>query len=876
MGAEAKNIQDALSFKKEPSFMKYIPYSYHVTDTVISTTNGDYLTIYKLSGRTHDCASDAELLKWHEDLNQLLKSVGSENVKFWTHLHHRRVEDYPESSHQLAFPRMLNQSLRKKVADVPLMTNDLYLTVVYNPVGDATQKVFSAFEKASRQDLEDIQEECLTAMEEVTELMDLGLRAYGARRLGIYYRNRKGEVVADVINDDDLDGLDRETWEIDPEDLLAETVDQDQISEALDASGESAFAYSSALEWLSYLCNGERSVVPVCSRRIRNYLMHNRVVSSLWGDVLQIRTVDSTFYTAGVEIRDYVAKTEPGQFNLLMETPFEFIMTQSFACMSYGAALSFLDKQEKSLLDTGDKGKTQVQELSDANDHITSKNFIMGWHHANVHVIGETPKAAQKYARKIRSMFTLCGVEAAAIGLASEAAYYARLPANTQYVPRPVPINSWNFACFASFHNFMTGKANGNPWGPAVTMVKTLAGTPLFLNFHASNITDDVFGKRPPGHTLILGETGAGKTTLLSALLSESTKFDARMFIYDVGQGMAPLVQSLGGHYTVLRDGVTTGWQPMQMKPTRHNINLQKQLIRTCCETIAQGPIEQRFIEQINKAVDHVMSDRISPHLRTFSAVFSQIPKPARVSNKDSVSLAELFAPWCCAAGGEHAWVFDNETDCLDFDNRDIFGFDLTDFIVAKDQPAPITRTPLLMYLLFRVRESINGKRRCMQVFDELAQNLDDPIIDLQIKRGLKTDRKKDCIYVFATQEPNDAIESRIGKTVVQQCVTQILLENRKATAEDYITGLKLTPTELRELWAIPMGSRRFLYKQGDKSTVAVLDLNGLDREISILSGTPDNAEILQDIIEASGSHDPQVWMPKYFDAVVGPSAMVR
>lgn len=875
MGAEAKNIKAALNFRKEPSFMKYIPYSYHVTDSVISTTNGDYLTIYKLSGRSHDCASAAELLKWHEDLNQMLKSVGSENVKFWTHMHHRQVEDYPESNHQLAFPRMLNKSLRKKVSDVPLMTNDLYLTVVYNPVGDVTQKAFSAFEKASRQDLVDIQEECLTAMEEITELMDQGLRAYGATRLGIYYRNLKGEVVQDVTVDEDLDGIEGE-WEVDPSDLLADTVD-DQIPTGVDAAtGETAFAYSSALEWLSFLCNGERNPVPVCSRRIRNYLMHNRVVSSLWGDVLQIRTMDSTFYTAGVEIRDYVAQTEPGQFNLLMETPFEFIMTQSFACMSYGAALSFLDKQEKSLLDTGDKGRTQVQELADANDHITSKNFIMGWHHANVHVIADTAKAAQKHARKIRSMFTLCGVEAGAVGLASEAAYYARLPGNTQFVPRPVPINSWNFVCFSSFHNFMTGKANGNPWGPAVTMVRTLADTPLFLNFHASKLTEDAFGKRPPGHTLILGETGAGKTTLLSALVSESTKFDTRMFIYDVGQGMAPLVQFLGGHYTVLRDGVSTGWQPMQMKPTRHNINLQKQLIRTCCETINQGPIDQRFVEQINKAVDHVMSDRISPDLRTFSAVYQQMPKPARIGNKDTVSLAELFAPWCRLAGGEHAWVFDNEFDVLDFESRDIFGFDLTDFIVAEDQPAPITRTPLLMYLLFRVRESINGKRRCMQVFDEFAQYLDDPIIDLQIKRGLKTDRKKDCIYVFATQEPNDAIESRIGKTVIQQCVTQILLENRKATAEDYIVHLKLTPTELHELWSIPMGSRQFLYKQGNQSTMAVMDLTGLDREISILSGTPDNAEILQEIVNASGSADPVAWMPKYFDAVVGPSSMAR
>ncbi|MCP5961517.1 AAA family ATPase, partial [Klebsiella pneumoniae] len=82
--------------------------------------------------------------------------------------------------------------------------------------------------------------------------------------------------------------------------------------------------------------------------------------------------------------------------------------------------------------------------------------------------------------------------------------------------------------------------------------------------------------------------------------------------------------------------------------------------------------------------------------------------------------------------------------------------------------------TPLLMYLNFRVRQSIDGRRRVIQVFDEFHQYLDDPIMSVEVKRGLKTDRKKDAVYVFSTQEPNDALDSSIGKTIMQQCVTKI------------------------------------------------------------------------------------------------------
>ncbi|XDJ36615.1 MAG: hypothetical protein V3Q69_13840 (plasmid) [Burkholderia sp.] len=174
----------------------------------------------------------------------------------------------------------------------------------------------------------------------------------------------------------------------------------------------------------------------------------------------------------------------------------------------------------------------------------------------------------------------------------------------------------------------------------------------------------------------------------------------------------------------------------------------------------------------------------------------------------------------------------------------------------------------------YRVRESIDGKRHCMQVFDEFAQYLDDPTMDIEIKRGIKTDRKKDCIYVFSTQEPNDALESRIGKSIMQAVVTKILLENPDADPDDYIKGLKLTPSEYQALLTIPENSRRFLVKQGSQSTMAEMRLRDMEREISVLSGTPDNADRLERIIQTLGTNDPDVWLPKYWEAVLGRRAL--
>lgn len=843
--------------------MKYLPYSYHVTDTIVSTVGNEYLITFRVRGRSHECASEWELINWRRDLNQLWKTIGNEHVKFWTHLHHHSTDRYPDADFRLGFPRELDRKYRKRFDDVPLMTNDWYLTVVYNPVGDFAQKFLARFERPTHDDLMEIQAEAIASLEDITSQITGSMRAYGIETLGVYYRDERGERV-EAPDRDDEDEAD------DPDDILADSEQtfDDPAPLRLVPPPSRQFAYSSTLEFLGFLANDEWRTVPITRERARETLLFNRMVTSMFGDVMQSRRVDADKYIAGVEILDYPETTEPGQLNILMEADFDFVLSQQYGCMSNIAASVFLTNQEKSMLETQDKSRSQIAQMADAADDVVSRRVTMGHYYGCLHVTADTPKEAQRRARAARVMINSCALVAGSVGLASEGAWWSRLPGNNTLSPRPVPINSMNYLSFAPFHNFMVGKPDKNPWGPAVALLKSVTGTPLFFNWHSSPVNDNSFGKRPPGHTIMLGKTGSGKTTLLNALLALSTKFNPRMFIYDVGQGMYPLVASLHGHYTVFRDGEPTGWQPAQLEPTRPNISMVKRLVRLCAEISLNAPITHDEVKQVNEAVDAVMGEHslITQETRTFTAIVQHIPRPFQVGAGERPSLASLLEPWC--RGGEHGWLFDNDTDELDLSKRDVFGFDLTDFIVGPGQKAPLARTPLLMYLLYRVRSSIDGKRRVIQTFDEFAQYLDDPTITIEVKRGLKTDRKKDCIYVFATQEANDALDSTIGKTIVQACVTKVMLYNPEATPSDYLEYLKLTQAEFDAMLAIPEDSRQFLVKQGSQSAVAVMDLSGMDDEISILSGTPDNAERLDNVMRRLDTSDPDKWMPAYFDAV--------
>ena len=85
-------------------------------------------------------------------------------------------------------------------------------------------------------------------------------------------------------------------------------------------------------------------------------------------------------------------------------------------------------------------------------------------------------------------------------------------------------------------------------------------------------------------------------------------------------------------------------------------------------------------------------------------------------------------------------------------------------------------------------------------------------------------------------------------------------MANGRASASDYVSGMKLTAREF-ELVAreLTPESRRFLIRQGHASVIAELDLTGFDDELAILSGRTANVRLAerireeQDQIEDSG-----------------------
>lgn len=602
--------------------------------------------------------------------------------------------------------------------------------------------------------------------------------------------------------------------------------------------------YSRVLEFLGFVLNGIWEPVPMRRQSIAEYLPTSRLFFAY--ENVEIRTPTSTRYGAVIDLKDYPPYSEPGILNPILYDDYEYLETQSFSILHKRDAMTALTGQRNRLIASGDVAVTQIREMDDALDRLVNGEFVMGEYHYSLVVFGETVERVAKYVGKARAVLQDAGFQTSLVDLVSDGAWFAQLPANWSYRPREARITSRNFCGLASLHNFDSGKRDGNPWGEAVTILQTASGQPYYFNFHVSPEDEDALDRKTPGNTMVIGQTGSGKTVLTLFLLCQALKFHPTVVYFDKDRGAEIAIRAIGGMYLTLRQGEPTGLNPFHLPPTEDNILFWESLVRQLVLHPTM-PLTPRDEVDISHAVRTVAA--MPQHLRRLSTVRQNL------LNTEMNSLNARLRKWCW--GEPLGWLLDNPTDHLNFASHRIYGFDYTEFL---DDPQ--TRTPIMMYLLYRTEGLIDG-RRFMYFMAEFWKPLSDEVFSDFAKNKQKTIRKQNGFGVFDTQSPTDILQSSVARTLVEQTATFILLPNPRADKEDYVDGLKLTEAEFNMVRGLGESSRLFLVKQGHRSALARLDLLPVKGVLDVLSGTTDSVALLEEIRKEVGD-DVENWLPEF------------
>ncbi len=813
MKAEKRKVQD-VPWHRENSVAEFIPYQAQVNENTVKTQGGDYLQVIKLDGVAHESADPEDVGIWKEQINILLRNISSPQVALWTNIVRRENTIFPSGEFAGNFDKGLNDKYSAYVTKNKMMVNELYLTIVYRPTATKVMGFFSKMEK-NKEVLSQQQFEAIEKLDEIVSITTSSLNRYGPRVLSTYMRN-------DII-------------------------------------------HSEVLEFLDFLVNGDwmpralpRKVLSECMARMRPFF---------GADAFELRGVVDSRMGAVLGISEYPEGTEAGLLNALLSAPFPLVLTQSFNFLSKAIAIELLGRQKNRLETTGDLAVSQVEALADGLDDLASGRIVYGEHHLSLTVFGEDARDLRGNLSAARSELADCSMVVAREDWALAAAYWAQLPGNAKYRPRPAPISSRNFAGFSSFHNYPTGERTGNQWGPSVTMFKTTSGAPYYFNFHEALDSSKARKKaelerekgaaalkeletkeeqKALGNTLIIGPSGSGKTVVQGFLMSQSKKFNPTQVIFDKDRGLEIYVRASGGIYLPLQNGVPTGFNPFQLAQTEDNLLFLTDLVKK----ISGGSFNNQEEKEIDKAVRGVMG--LSKEKRRIGRCLDFLDPVSQ--NGPHARLAK----WC--EGGSLGWVLDNPEDALDFDNNTMFGFDVTEFLDNAE-----VRTPVVMYLFHRIEQLIDG-RRFQMFMDEFWKLLLDEYFEDLAQNKQKVIRKQNGIMVYGTQSPKDVLRSPIAHSLIEQCATYVLMPNPKADRADYVDGFHLTEREFQLIKEdMAPGSRRFLVKQGQNSVVAELNLKGFDDELAVISGTTDNVNLMTEIIKQHGD-DPAVWLPIFHE----------
>lgn len=582
-------------------------------------------------------------------------------------------------------------------------------------------------------------------------------------------------------------------------------------------------------------------------------------------EILQIKGDVKNRFACLQDLKDFPNATYLGLFDSAsLALPFEYNLVQSFVAIAPAKALTRIERQANQMRSADDKAEHQREELKQAQAFITSGEQTLGEYHCSLMVFGNSMEQAVNNVNEANASFSnKSGAVFKKASVSAPATFFSQFP-TYRYKPRPMLKTSRNLASTFSLHNYSSGKATGNPLGDglAVMPLETVAKTLYNFNFHYTNISENNVGEAIAGHTLILGATGSGKTTLQSAMTVFVQRFNPAMFVLDKDRGMDIFIRALDGDYFAIEENKPTGINPFQFSDSPRLRDFLNTLV-IACATDKNTDCTSEEQNQIKMAVDTVMS--LPLESRRMSAVLQSLP------DRGGNSLYSRLVKWCTTdeyGQGAYAWVLDNTVNQFNPDDFKIVGFDVGSILKENYQPTE----PLLACLLYLKSEMTKNHDLLLTVVEEFwlplkYQTPRDMMLDV-----LKTGRKRGEFMLLVTQSPEEAVQSEIFPAIIQQTPTKILLPNPDAEYKNEQGGgysrVGLTEKEFAILKSLSPQSRVFLVKQGQQSSFARLDLYGFSDEISVLSSTKENVELLDNILSRFDEvPTSDIWLPIFYQA---------
>ena len=787
---QKKDIKENLVLLEVP-VPDFVPYACHYSADTILTKNGELMQVIKVTGFSYETIGGET-----RSLREVIRTAITNNIKsaslaVWLHTVRRKSNLDPEGEYPENFSLHLNNSWDKKNKWGEQFVNEVYITILSEgqTAKFSSAKAFlkSIFYPLQKKIHDNFLESSSNNLDKVVNGVLEDLKSFGAKKLSFHK--------------------------------------------------EKGVYYSEPLTFLNKVMNLNNIPVKVPVEDLSDYMSSHGV--AFGNNAFEVTGPSGKHFGTIFTIKEYHELTDK-LLDKLLQLPIRFLITQAIDFVNGDLAYEAYHKQKFILDASKNDYLRKITGIDEIVELESDSETAFGEHQLTIMLIADDLKSLSTSVEDLVYILNKLGIVGVREDLFMEQCFWSQLPGNFRYLCRQSYINTSKVGGYTSLYNFPAGKKDKNHWGPAVTVFRTNNDTPYFFNFHI----DDV------GHTAIIGPYGAGKTVLLNFLLSESRKFNNKLYFFDQMRASKVFINAIGGKYNVLSHSNPNGYRfnPFRMENNDLNIEFLIRWIKYLMISNDNTNFEPNDTVIVN-AINELYIKYKTPDERSIEE-FCFILNNMNADKEYLIRLGRWYGE------GKYAGFFNSKSDYIE-DSGDIVGFGMTHIVNEVE-----TLIPILSYLLYKLELSLDGTPTII-VLDEAWKLMDNDYFGLGVRDWLQALTKKNAMVIFATESVEDVSVSSITKELIEELATQIYLPNADAT-DVYKEAFNLSDKEFELLHSMDNTKRQFLLKKQDEAIVAKLNLGGM-RELTVLSGNDDTVRIMEEIMREKKSSNPEDWLEDFY-----------
>lgn len=797
----------------------FIPAACHFDKHTLITKNGELIQTLQVHGLNSENISN-QLFNLRQVVREAISNaIINHKYAFWIHTIRRKANLDDPAKYNSYFCQNIHDIWKNKNYWDDKFVNTLYITIIHEAPVLKLTNYNSLVNSLSSQIVTKFEDKFLDqAISELTQTTDIileKLSEYGASKLGIRY---DGENCYS-----DLMFLYRRIIQLNEDDCAITEAD---ISSSL-------------------------------SR-------HQYVVGN---DMIEVRDETEKKFAAIISIKEY-QEVSAEALDRFLQIPVEMIATEVFYFVNREEVTDVFKDQNYILTVSGDeelqkiKGLDRIFDSNDEDEEI-EEGIKERFCHQQIScmIIGSDLENLEKQLAQASMALSQIGIVHVREDVNLEKTFWAQLPGNFSFLSRMRPTVIDHTAALASLHNFPTG-SQYNPWGRAVTLLRTEKGTPYFVNFH------DKTGK---GTTCIYGDHQSGKTTLLNFILSETDKFSPKTLYLTDSSVSDIYIKLRGGEWLNNKKPIVN---PLLCDNTKEDLEYLKIFLRIVAKH-EFNPLSEEENVLIDEIAQKILDTPVEE--RRIADILGKMPK-----TKPAISLKKRLAD--ILPKGEYHYLFDLHNSTPNNQSLQAIHLNFLDEedYIQKNYPQDAKLVEefeyslnslraikaALIFALHKIHFQDNPKAPKILAIDNI-----DKIIHLKHYSFLipiisKFMDKKNGVLAFTAN--TDRLlkayrEEKILPTWISTVRTSFFLPSYlSVNGLDEI--LDLSQIELRKLAMMTISSRTFLIKQDNQMIASELSISRYSALVKMLCSSEnevDQANKLQKKYEKDGI---SAWVEAVYD----------